>query len=243
MHTQGDTSGFSQLSSKNITHQTFRPRFCVPFKPLFFVLFFFLSKMNNTVISVYHSMHLCDFCVCVQKKKYKKVLLSVLFVVIDCLKTTPAVDDTHMNAPPKNSKALDLSPYLFLSQVSLLALGLFAPASPNKQALCLWTLPLLLCPSPAAWYGCSRGCVSVLPAYMTPCLFTLVDWQRESGFWLSSCANVKQKLNWSEQWRDWITERLEVTIGGRRWAGRGVAGGTLGQVSDRQAAVKHLDGQ
>lgn len=129
--------------------------------------------------------------------------------------------NTH--TPWKTTKALDLSPHLFLSQVILLALRLFAPTSPNKQALCLWTLPLLLCPSTAAWYGCSRVCVFLSSQCtrlcLTPCLFTLVYWQRESGFWLSSCANVKQKLNWSEQWRDWVTERLGGTIGGRRGGG------------------------
>lgn len=118
------------------------------------------------------------------------------------LKDHPTADDTHIythtNAPTeKRLKHLTLhlasswaESFYWLSVFSL------RPVQTNRlfvYELCLCYCVHLLQPGMAA----RTVCVSVIRACTTPFDYVsvYVYWQRESGFWFSSCANVKQRLN------------------------------------------------
>lgn len=146
------------------------------------------------------------------------------------LKTT-----TNGHTHWKTIKTLDLSPNLLWRQVILLALHLSAPASPNKQALCLWTLALLLCPSTAGWYAFKCVCVhACLPVFVPVSVY--LCWFRDKENLFLDFLPVLM-LNKS---------LTKATSGGTEQAcdsWERETGGPSGQETDRQAAVKHVDRQ
>ena len=94
---------------------------------------------------------------------------------------------------------------------SLYWLSIFSPRPVQTNGLFVYGLCLCYCVHllQAGWAVqeclrvcvCARVCVCVwvMHIFVWLCVFMLVHWQWESVFWLSSCANVKQRLNESQQ--------------------------------------------